>query len=155
MEQAAAPLLNETIQPVAKSRFWGVPNSSINWCEYDYLYSPYVAEFWNSMSSLCMTIFGMVGRYSLIDHVVGDPILADRSNNGLDRIWWTWVMLEIVGWGSVAFHGTLKWWSQALDEVPMVCLQSSLFFVILKLFIYQCTIYVEMSKPIEISEYCG
>ena len=90
--------------------FWGEPNSSVNWCENDYVFSQYIAEFWNSLSSLCMAAFGYYGRVTM----------PKSSNINLNRIWWTWFMLEIVGWGSVAFHGTLKWWSQALDEVPMV-----------------------------------
>ncbi|KAJ6256907.1 hypothetical protein Dda_7790 [Drechslerella dactyloides] len=111
---------------------WGVPTSSVNWCEQDYTISYYVAEFFNTFSSLCMVFFGLLGQWSLRRlsppsqttskdiTAIYDPLLAHPSLLGIDRIWLTWFALQLVGWGSVAFHGSLQWWSQAFDEVPMV-----------------------------------
>ncbi|KAF3903136.1 hypothetical protein ABW21_db0206172 [Orbilia brochopaga] len=106
---------------------WGVPTSSVNWCEQDYTISYYVAEFFNTFSSLCMAAFGLLGQWSLrrLSPNTGstgiyDPLLAHPSLLGINRVWFTWFALQLVGWGSVAFHGSLQWWSQAFDEVPMV-----------------------------------
>ncbi|KAF3908378.1 hypothetical protein AA313_de0210182 [Arthrobotrys entomopaga] len=111
---------------------WGTPTSSVNWCESDYAISYYIAEFVNSMSSMCMVSFGILGQWSLrymtkninsktkLEGDIYDPLHAHPSLLGIDRIWCTWFALQIVGWGSVAFHGSLQWWSQAFDEVPMV-----------------------------------
>ena len=43
------------------SGFWGVPTASIDWCEQNYAITPFVAEFWNTLSSLAMVIAGVVG----------------------------------------------------------------------------------------------
>ncbi|KAK6525801.1 Alkaline ceramidase 3 [Arthrobotrys megalospora] len=114
---------------------WGVPTSSVNWCESDYTISFYIAEFFNSCSSLCMVAFGLLGQWSLSylsknvnrtprprrkDPEIYDPLLENPGLLGVNRVWLTWFALQIVGWGSVAFHGSLQWWSQAFDEVPMV-----------------------------------
>ncbi|EPS36616.1 hypothetical protein H072_9836 [Dactylellina haptotyla CBS 200.50] len=111
---------------------WGTPTSSVNWCETDYTISYYVAEFFNSMTSMCMVGFALLGQWSLRylskninsksnpKRDIYDPLLAHPSLLGVDRVWFTWFALQIVGWGSVAFHGSLQWWSQAFDEIPMV-----------------------------------
>ncbi|KAK6343467.1 Alkaline ceramidase 3 [Orbilia blumenaviensis] len=114
---------------------WGLPTSSVNWCESDYTISFYIAEFFNSCSSLCMVSFGLLGQWSLSylsknvnrsirprrpDPEIYDPLLENPLLVGINRIWLTWFALQIVGWGSVAFHGSLQWWSQAFDEIPMV-----------------------------------
>ncbi|KAF3181143.1 Alkaline ceramidase 3 [Orbilia oligospora] len=114
---------------------WGLPTSSVNWCESDYTITFYIAEFFNSCSSLCMVSFGLLGQWSLSylsknvnstprprrpDPVIYDPLQEHPRLIGVNRIWSTWFALQIVGWGSVAFHGSLQWWSQAFDEVPMV-----------------------------------
>ncbi|KAK6507612.1 Alkaline ceramidase 3 [Arthrobotrys musiformis] len=114
---------------------WGLPTSSVNWCESDYTITLYIAEFFNSLSSLFMVSFGLLGQYSLTylsknvnttprprrkDPDIYDPLLENPLLVGINRVWLTWFGLQIVGWGSVAFHGSLQWWSQAFDEVPMV-----------------------------------
>ncbi|RVD89746.1 uncharacterized protein DFL_000739 [Arthrobotrys flagrans] len=82
-----------------------------------------------------MVLFGLLGQYSLShlsqnvnrtpkprreDPEIYDPLQENPGLIGINRIWLTWFALQIVGWGSVAFHGSLQWWSQAFDEVPMV-----------------------------------
>ena len=73
--------------------------ASIDWCEENYTMSFYIAEFWNTISSISMIICGMYIR--------------DKS---LSRL------MSLVGVGSVFFHMTLSRYAQALDEVPMIWL---------------------------------
>lgn len=88
--------------------FWGSPNSSVDWCERNYVVSFYIAEFWNTLSNAFLAISGvaaflMARRFKLeVRHQV----------HGL-----AWA---VVGIGSTLFHGTLWYSSQLLDELPMI-----------------------------------
>jgi dihydroceramidase len=66
-----------------------------------------VAEFWNTLSSLAMVIAGLIG-------------LTSRRFATEIRI--AFALLVLVGLGSVAFHGTLRFELQMLDELPMLYL---------------------------------
>ncbi|KAF8975174.1 hypothetical protein BGZ46_009374 [Entomortierella lignicola] len=91
-----------SIQPVG---YWGQPTSS-DWCENNYDISYYVAEFFNSLSSFSMIIVGLIGIY--------------LHSNFEKRFLLTFGSIVIIGLGSIAFHGTLLFPLQMLDEVPMV-----------------------------------
>ena len=93
--------------PVDPSGFWGVPTASIDWCEQNYAITPWIAEFWNTLSSLAMVAAGMVG-------------VATRRFAGEIRV--AFGLLVLVGLGSIAFHGTLRFGLQMLDELPMLYL---------------------------------
>ncbi|KAI8923918.1 ceramidase, partial [Entophlyctis helioformis] len=105
--------LQRTLSSPNHSHFWGPPSSSVNWCETDYNVTSYVAEYFNTVSSLAMAAVGLLG-------VLLHP-WAER------RFHVAFLTTVAVGLGSVAFHGTLHKFAQALDEVPM--LYSSLTFV--------------------------
>lgn len=83
--------------------------SSVDWCEPNYVHSAYVAEWWNTVSSL--VIVGL-GLYGLWQAVVRRPLEL--------RFVVGFVTLAVVGLGSMAFHGTLLRSAQATDELPMV-----------------------------------
>lgn len=92
--------------------FWpayGAP-ASVDWCEPNYVHSPYVAEWWNTWSSLPIAFLGFVA----LVWALGPRFREDR------RFVVGAVVLAVVGLGSAAFHGTLLRWAQALDELPMV-----------------------------------
>ena len=42
---------------------WGPITSSVDWCEKNYLYFSWVAEFWNSLSSFAMVGVGLAGMW--------------------------------------------------------------------------------------------
>ncbi|KAL2920253.1 hypothetical protein HK105_200322 [Polyrhizophydium stewartii] len=86
--------------------FWGLPTSSVDWCEVNYEVTEYVAEYYNTLSSFAMAAVGLLG-------IVMHP-WAER------RFHVAFLATVAVGLGSVAFHGTLWKFSQALDEVPML-----------------------------------
>ena len=93
--------------PFDPAGYWGVPTSTIDWCEQNYAVTPYVAEFFNTVSSLAMVIAGVLGA-------------SRRSLDGRVRI--AFGLLVLVGVGSLAFHGTLRRELQMLDELPMLYL---------------------------------
>lgn len=86
--------------------FWGKVTSSVDWCEVNYQVNPFIAEFFNTASSFAMAIVGLMG-------ILLHP-WAER------RFKIAFLATVVVGLGSVAFHGTLKKFAQALDEVPML-----------------------------------
>mmetsp|Transcript_56429 Transcript_56429/g.132974 ORF Transcript_56429/g.132974 Transcript_56429/m.132974 type:complete len:255 (-) Transcript_56429:12-776(-) len=87
---------------------WGEVTSSIEWCEDNYEVSPWIAEFWNTMSSLLFVFGGLIGLWS-------------SSRGSFEwRFVATFVGIVVVGIGSALFHATLLHASQQLDETPMV-----------------------------------
>mmetsp|Transcript_7147 Transcript_7147/g.19596 ORF Transcript_7147/g.19596 Transcript_7147/m.19596 type:complete len:263 (-) Transcript_7147:53-841(-) len=89
---------------------WGPPTSTIDWCEPNYTVTPYVAEFFNSLTSLFIVVAGLLPvclNWKLLHLMEWRFILAFLS-------------VSVVGLGSVAFHGTLQFEHQMLDEVPML-----------------------------------
>jgi dihydroceramidase len=87
--------------------FWGIPTASIDWCEQNYTITPFVAEFWNTLSSLAMVTAGLMGLF---------------SRRFAKEIRLAFALLVLVGLGSVAFHATLRFELQMLDELPMLYL---------------------------------
>ncbi|CAF1344953.1 unnamed protein product [Rotaria sordida] len=88
--------------------YWSPSTSSIDWCERNYVVTQYIAEFWNCISSLIMSLLGGIlfiqGLYYKIENRF---LLLSLS-------------LGIVGFGSAFFHGTLTHLGQMADELPMV-----------------------------------
>lgn len=82
--------------------------ASVDWCEPNYVVSHWVAEWWNTLSSLALVALGLVGW-------------RDARREGLEpRFAWCFASLALVGAGSAAFHGTMLQSAQALDELPMI-----------------------------------
>jgi dihydroceramidase len=87
---------------------WGPVTASVDWCEANYQWSSWIAEPANTVSSLAMVLAGIYG-------VVRHRRLPSRYRVAN-------ALLALVGVGSVAFHGTLKFELQMLDELPMLYL---------------------------------
>jgi len=83
-------------------------NSSINWCEPDYVYFSFIAEFWNSISGLSLI-------YSSYYFKKNNQIINDNS-----FITKTLFLLYVVGIGTILFHSTLLYFFQLFDEIPML-----------------------------------
>lgn len=92
-----------------QSPYWGHSDASIQWCEKDYHVSPYVAEFWNTLSSLPIALFGLLGWIAAKKHAQAE-MRFDLAFFGL----------FIVGLGSTAFHATMRRYAQSMDELPMM-----------------------------------
>jgi len=86
--------------------FLGAPPSTVEWCEANYAICSFIAEFFNTISSLAILGVGIIG------------ILATRRLER--RFFLAYATIALVGLGSIAFHMTLLRPMQALDEVPML-----------------------------------
>eukprot|EP00055_Hartaetosiga_balthica_P012650 m.62152 g.62152 ORF g.62152 m.62152 type:complete len:254 (+) comp8019_c1_seq2:251-1012(+) len=87
---------------------WGLPTSTIDWCEHNYHVTEYVAEFYNTISSLAIFLFSMYGVFHWKELYHETHLLV------------LFLTMAIVGIGSTLFHGTLWYSMQMLDELPMV-----------------------------------
>jgi dihydroceramidase len=98
--------------------FWGAVTSTVDWCEANYVHSPYVAEWFNTLSCIPMLFIGLAGW-----------VLHARLEL---RIKLAFASIGIIGAGSIAFHGTLKAPAQALDELPMLWSALIVLFILLE-----------------------
>lgn len=127
-----------------QSGFFEPHNSSIDFCESNYVYTRYCAEIWNSLSSLLIIVIAYItysqsinikpGPYfeELISREKRDIFIKKANVRGeknvsrafqiyfFPRFLSFWIILGMVGAGSFLFHGTLRRWAQACDELPMV-----------------------------------
>lgn len=92
---------------------YGTHTSSIDWCETNYAITPYVAEFYNTLTNLPSVLLGLWGCYASL-------------KGGLRRRYAAgYLGLVVIGVGSFGFHASLRWEWQLMDELPMVSLPSS------------------------------
>ena len=88
--------------------YWYPMTGAPDWCEKNYAWTEYIVEFWNTLSSLPLIAAGLIGLYYCVKF----------------NYEWRFVLcnlvLTFVGVGSTAFHGTLKYEGQCLDELAMI-----------------------------------
>jgi hypothetical protein len=82
--------------------FWGTPDASIRFGEPKYAWSPWVFEFFNTLSSLFYVVVALGFR------VPGRPVRAHE------------LALILVGLSSALFHATGRRWAQLADEFSMI-----------------------------------
>ncbi|SCU91872.1 LAMI_0E07690g1_1 [Lachancea mirantina] len=92
----------------SENGYWGRPTSTIDWCEENYVVSPFVAEWSNTITNGLFVLLAVFVTYSAI------------RNNLEKRFWWIGLGFGIVGVGSWFFHMTLLYEFQLLDELPMI-----------------------------------
>eukprot|EP01062_Namystynia_karyoxenos_P083481 TRINITY_DN9604_c0_g1_i4.p1 TRINITY_DN9604_c0_g1~~TRINITY_DN9604_c0_g1_i4.p1 ORF type:complete len:310 (+),score=119.21 TRINITY_DN9604_c0_g1_i4:81-932(+) len=90
---------------------WGPPTANALWCEADYAVTHYIAEFWNSLSSLSIIFYGVYGvrRHLKLGLSPLEP-----------RFVLCFLIFIVVGAGSFLFYATLHREFQLLDELPML-----------------------------------
>ena len=91
-----------------KIGYWSPSTSSIDWCERNYVVTKYIAEFWNCISSFLMFILALILYIRGLYYQIENRFLLLCFSTG------------IVGLGSAYFHGTLTYFGQMSDELPMV-----------------------------------
>ena len=92
----------------AEAGYWQPHSGTMDFCEPNYEHSHYVAEFWNTISSVPILLTGIFGvclcRWQRLGH---EQMLC-------------YTAVAVVGAGSIAFHATLMRTGQVADEVPML-----------------------------------
>ena len=88
--------------------FWGSPTSTLDWCEKNYVVTFYIAEFWNTISNVAFIVPAAISLVKAIDESLELRYII------------AYALLTLVGVGSWAFHSTLLYTSQMLDELPML-----------------------------------
>ena len=94
-------------QIAAEASYWGEVDSDFDWCELNNRVSVYVAEPFNVCTSAAYPIMA---------------IYAWRMHHKLSISGWHKLNLcatMAMGVGSMIFHGTLRYWAQLLDELPL------------------------------------
>eukprot|EP00040_Diaphanoeca_grandis_P026947 m.152104 g.152104 ORF g.152104 m.152104 type:complete len:290 (-) comp30791_c0_seq2:351-1220(-) len=105
--------------PAGFPGFWGEVTSSVDWCEPNYAWSSFIAEFWNSLSSFGMVAVGLAGIY-LHRQVLETRFLL------------AFFFVSVLGLGSVSFHASLKHTTQMFDELPMLYAVMTVLFILLE-----------------------
>lgn len=90
------------------SGFWEPKTSTLDWCENNYEFSYYIAEFWNTLTNLAMIVPALKGLYE---------VRRQKFESWFSNLY---LLLLITGIGSWMFHMTLRYTSQLMDELPMV-----------------------------------
>jgi len=96
------------LAPSGNEGYWGAITSSLDWCEENYILTPYIAEFWNAISNLTFIILMIRGVQSV------------RETQGEMRFYLGYISIAVVSIGSFAFHASLKHEAQMADELPMI-----------------------------------
>lgn len=100
--------LSRPYPPEQPDGYWGIPTSTIDWCEENYVVSNYIAEAINTTTNaffMALAIFA--------------TITAHRNHLGTRFVFASLGFL-LVGFGSWWFHMTLRYEYQLLDELPMI-----------------------------------
>jgi dihydroceramidase len=88
--------------------YWGPITASTEWCERNYQATPYIAEFYNTLSNFPGIILAFIG-------------LIYSINQKFERRFSVLHLSTIaLGIGSILFHATLQHAQQQSDETPMV-----------------------------------
>jgi len=88
--------------------YWGPPTATLDWCEENYVSSFYIAELWNTISNLSFILFTLFG------------VLQCWRLSLEWRYFRSYLGITLVGLGSWAFHSTLLYEFQLMDELPMI-----------------------------------
>ncbi|KAL0936656.1 Alkaline ceramidase 3 [Colletotrichum truncatum] len=88
--------------------YWGEKTSTLNFCEEDYVVSYYCAEVCNTLTNLLFLWLGLKG-------------ISNCVSQGHPRIFFVaFLGYVVVGLGSIAFHTSLKYLMQLVDELSMI-----------------------------------
>jgi len=98
--------------------FWEPVTATLDWCENNYEVTQYIAEFWNTISSLLICVVGMIALTICFQFKLERRFFVLQS------------LVILVGFGSAAYHGTLLYSMQMWDELPMVWALLSWYYVL-------------------------
>jgi hypothetical protein len=101
--------------------------SSLKWCENKYMISPFIAEFWNTITGLVLCLSSFL-FYKNNKKLTGNNNFDKSLNSYLFQANKT---LFIVGIGTMFFHGTLLYIFQLFDEIPMLLMTFDYMYILL------------------------
>ncbi|XP_021745746.1 alkaline ceramidase-like [Chenopodium quinoa] len=90
------------------SSFWGPVTSTIECCEENYVYSSYIAEFFNTLSNVPGIIWALVGLLNALRQRFEKRFSFLHMSN------------MALAFGNMLYHATLQRVHQHSDETPMV-----------------------------------
>ncbi|CEO95869.1 Alkaline ceramidase [Plasmodiophora brassicae] len=88
---------------------WGNVDATVDFCEGNYALVPWLAEAFNTISSVPIIVMGVIG-------LIETRRYASRER----RFALAFSAIIMVGIGSTVFHATLRRGAQMLDELPML-----------------------------------
>ena len=100
--------------------------SSISWCESKYQVVPYIAEFWNTLTGICLIASGLW----FYKNNQSWMLIYSKYYINFSRII---ALLVFVGIGTMLFHSTLYYPFQLLDELPMILLSNEYLVLLMSL----------------------
>jgi len=109
--------------------YWGERTSAVDWCESNYTWSYYIAEFFNTITSLPAAFLAFHGVYLAFKYGYEKRMVVVN------------LLVALVGLGSAAFHGTLLYSGQIMDELPMVYASLSFLYVVLEMDAHNKAVY--------------
>lgn len=98
-----------TGDPTDPGGYWAPRTTNVEWCEMSYVHSYYIAEYFNTASSLVMIFISLAFIYlwwSKFRHIKCGLHLG--------------LALTLISVGSAVFHATQTWPAEMLDEVAML-----------------------------------
>ena len=103
------------------SGFWGTPTATMDWCEENYAVSFYLAEFCTHSftCTICVCVGNATTNFLFLYAGISEAMRLKRMGIS-GRFVVAYLMLALIGLGSMLFHGTLRYEWQLLDEVPML-----------------------------------
>jgi len=100
--------LSHVATSLSKEGIWGPATATLDWCEINYQFSPYIAEMANTLSNLFTIFLALAGSYvAFKDGMPNRYVLGHLG-------------IALIAIGSFLFHATLLFEAQLADELPMV-----------------------------------
>lgn len=73
----------ESHDPMISDPFWGPSSSSVDWCEKNYAHTRYVAEMWNTLSSIPLIFVCFYGTSFVRSVNIFVYVIIETMNNDL------------------------------------------------------------------------
>ncbi|KAH8820801.1 ceramidase [Xylogone sp. PMI_703] len=103
-----AGLLSWPYRKHAHSPYWGEINSEYNFCEEDYIITEYIAEVVNTFTNIVYCYYAYRGM----------KLNSNRPDAFMRNL--SYLGLATVGFGSIIYHATLKYYTQWFDDLSML-----------------------------------
>jgi dihydroceramidase len=93
--------------------------STVDWCEKNYVVTNFIAEFYNTLSGIC--IFWSMYMFKNQSPDLFNKKIFENFSLNMNRIYIYSILISI---GTILFHATLSYPFQLLDELPLILITS-------------------------------